>query len=1407
MSNKWNTIIGQIEKVFAREKKDNRIKQKLKIKHQSFIHIFLIVVKLILLEAKNGGNSEVIASQIITLKIKGIGNNNILGHPDNFKVEYYPKYILINGIEQNNITYSYLFNETDNVIILKWETEIKNCSNMFYGCNNITEINLIDFDSSQIRNMKGMFYDCSSLVSLLTSTNFNTLGLTNTANMFYGCSSLISLDLSKFGTSSVTNMNRMFYGCISLISLDLANFNTSKVRNMGRMFQGCSSLNTLNLINFDTSSVMNMQLMFYGCSNLSSLNLENFKTPQVEDMARMFEHCSSLNILNLINFDTSNVTNMDHMFYDCSNLSILYLSNFDTSKVENMTSMFSSCLNLISLDLSNFNTSNVVDMHYMFYNCSSLNLLKLTNFDTSHVTDMGYMFYNCSSLNSLDLTNFCTSQVINMMGIFSGCSSLESLNLSNFDISKVEKIDKIFQGCENLEFINIFNFKENNLTEYNNMFDKVPDNVVICFNENDIQEKIFPQIENKTCYSLYCSNDWKLHQNQINIQTGECIVNCNINSDYKYEYNGKCYNRCEQGFIEFYNDFNNKYICKCELGQCLDCSQESLELDLCTKCYNNYYPIENGNLNYGGYINCYKELEGYYLDKNDSLFKKCYYRCKECNIKGDNITHNCLQCNDDFPIEINVNDYINCYSNISYDDYFPYSQYNYFYSDITNSIEYTEYNEIKNKFTNIENFTQKINLMNSYSQLIQDSNKITNNLIDNINFTQLIISKTSYSNEIDDCFLGDKLNNICDFLNISNNIELFKIIKDNIALLYSHFNGKSQVIQGRDNIIFQITNEKNELELLEGESLNNQNVSILDLNQCENTLKKHYHLDESDSLVILKKENTTTKSLEKNVEYVVFEPYNFTELNLSICEGNKINLYVKIELSEETKIIYENMKAKGFDMFDINDPFYQDICTPYKYANNTDITLPDRKNYIYNNKDTQCQSNCQFSSYLHNSLYINCTCDVVNQNTDNTKVDEKFSTKKLYESFYDVLKYSNFKIIKCYNLLLSINVISKNFGSIIILVNFSIYFICLIVFMVKGIFPLTNKIKVMLSKYQEKNEKNNDINIHIIKRKSKVNNNKIIKNKLNSPPIKKKILSNLNQKIKRNSLKQENTIGKKLFKFKSIKPIFLKKSMSKNIPDSSKDKLAKINKKFNTVKVGSLFDKKIKDKQKLDAFELNDLEYNEAVVQDKRNFIQIYFDLLCREHLIIFTFFICNDYNLLYIKYARFIFLVSTDMAMNVFFFSDDSMHKIFLNYGKYNFIQQIPQIVYTTIISQLMEIFLCYLSLTDKHVYAIKNSNQTLKGKKTQNILKCIKYKLVSFFIFTFIIFGCYWYIVAVFCAVYENTQIIFLKDCLSSFGLGLLYPFVIYLIPSLFRIISIRFPKQELRCMYKLSDIIPFF
>ena len=241
-------------------------------------------------------------------------------------------------------------------------------------------------------------------------------------------------------------------------------------------------------------------------------------------------------------------------------------------------------------------------------------------------------------------------------------------------------------------------------------------------------------------------------------------------------------------------------------------------------------------------------------------------------------------------------------------------------------------------------------------------------------------------------------------------------------------------------------------------------------------------------------------------------------------------------------------------------------------------------------------------------------------------------------------------------------------------------------------------------------------------------------------------------------------------------------------------------------KIDNIISKKLE--RKFDEYELDELEYEKAIFYDKRNFFKIYWNKLCREHIIIFTFFVCNDYNIINIKYARFVFLLATDMAINVFFFSDDSMYKIYLNYGKFNFIQQMPQIIYTTIISQIIEIFLCYMSLTDKYIYEIKKMTNNANKKNILRILKSIKIKLVVFFIFTFIFFLFYWYTVTTFCAVYKNTQITFIKDSLLSFILNILYPLAIYLIPSFLRIISLRCTqKNKLKCLYKLSDIIPFF
>ena len=341
---------------------------------------------------------------------------------------------------------------------------------------------------------------------------------------------------------------------------------------------------------------------------------------------------------------------------------------------------------------------------------------------------------------------------------------------------------------------------------------------------------------------------------------------------------------------------------------------------------------------------------------------------------------------------------------------------------------------------------------------------------------------------------------------------------------------------------------------------------------------------------------------------------------------------------------------------------------------------------------------------------------------------------------------------------------------------------------------LPKNIKIEKRKSAISNDNNN-----IIKERKKYFKNPPIKNKLSllkmdtinkSNKDKKSKINNLNNKNKNIDSKRSLIINRKSF---SESKKFIDKLVVKEF--EQKDYIDK-----NTEK---------KEKEDLDDLEYNDLDYLEALEKDNRNFMRVYFSLLKREHIIIFTFLTCNDYNIFSIKLSKFFFLICTDMALNVFFFSDESMHNIYQNEGKFNFFDQLVQMIYSTIVSQLLQIFLNYLTMTDIHYYQIKEIRKEIKSNyKVLKIIKCIKIKLVVFYVFTFLLFLFYWYIISSFCAVYENTQIIFLTDSISSFIMGLIYPFILYLVPTGLRFISfIPKKKKNLKFFYWLSDIIPFF
>ena len=504
-------------------------------------------------------------------------------------------------------------------------------------------------------------------------------------------------------------------------------------------------------------------------------------------------------------------------------------------------------------------------------------------------------------------------------------------------------------------------------------------------------------------------------------------------------------------------------------------------------------------------------------------------------------------------------------------------------------------------------------------------------------------------------------------------------------------------------------------------------------------------------------------------------------------------------------------------MFNPNDTFYNDICTKYTSVNQTDLTLNDRKNLFYSEHKFFCQENCQYNGINLDIIHAKCECSL--QTTEIDYESKKFIGFEIISSFYEVLKYSNIHILKCYKIIFSLIGIKNNYGFFIMIIFIISLIIFTILFLLTGIKTIREQMAKMA--YNELKEENDSQN-----KKNKININKLQKEISLSKQKKKKNKKNLHKTLKIKTNKNKINLN---INHSNPKSKYGKKKQSLNMYNSSKKMIVNnlkgslkyslnlnmkeymfSSKRIKSELIHNTFNdrNKIKIIKKYSDFELDDLEYSEAIVYDKRSFINLYIYIVKKEHLIIFTFCYCKDFNLISIKLSLFIFSFCLDITTNILFFDDESMHKIYLDYGKYNFISQIPQIIYSTIISESMNIFLKYLSLSEKEIYEIKKyKNIKEVGDGIKKLIKCLKIKFFFFFFICFIFMIFFWYFISIFCAIYENTQIILFKDSSLSFLTSMLYPFGLYLLPASLRIISLRSIKKNKKILFKISNIIPLF
>ena len=497
------------------------------------------------------------------------------------------------------------------------------------------------------------------------------------------------------------------------------------------------------------------------------------------------------------------------------------------------------------------------------------------------------------------------------------------------------------------------------------------------------------------------------------------------------------------------------------------------------------------------------------------------------------------------------------------------------------------------------------------------------------------------------------------------------------------------------------------------------------------------------------------------------------------------------------------------------------------------------------------------SSYSLDSKFITCECDtkdgIVALDLDH------ISGKNALDSLTSTLKNSNYKVMICYNLVFNFKIFCHNYGSIITLILFVIYVLFMIYYCCRDIIPIKVSISNLIFEEQQKVQNN------VIAMKSFIFNPKSEKLKKSTkgkktkqsksakdyaPPKKARVRRTDNNKYKDNSFEGKKQSGEirlmeivkskrrsiknkpqddqslnsdKVRKRKSIQDYrdenFLKtREQLLNINSNEKktvildNNIVESQSNLNPKgKKGVKGKKEDKDKKNIqdsyDDFELNNMNYQDACDLDKRSCISTYWSVLKREHYVLFTFCSRNDYNLFYVKIERFFILICTEMTMNGMFFVHESMYK--KQTGGLTFAQKLPQIIFSILVTHAMEIILCFLSMTDVHYYQIKALPKKEKtDEKIFDIIACMQRKLTGFFIFTFLVFLFHWYFISAFCAVYQNTQEIFLRDSGIAILTSLIDPFFIYGITSILRTISLSACcKKKLGCVYKISDLIPIF
>ena len=586
---------------------------------------------------------------------------------------------------------------------------------------------------------------------------------------------------------------------------------------------------------------------------------------------------------------------------------------------------------------------------------------------------------------------------------------------------------------------------------------------------------------------------------------------------------------------------------------------------------------------------------------------------------------------------------------------------------------------------------------------------------------------------------------------------------------------------------------------------------------------------------------------------------NSKNFDFSLCHKDQILLDLEVgiedlQYADETPINIDKIlfaKKSKIDLFDPHSEFLDDICFRFTSENKRDVTLESRVEDYYQNI-TLCNEK-EGSHYMG-----------FNYSTENEKIEYRcsfgfYESEEQKESYIEdidakvkfLFSSSNIKVITCYELLLNIKDFFHNYGGLICFFVLVAQAILHINFCCTGIIPLEKKVEDLFKSAQPKKaepdqstEKPNDGNLDSgektdgrLKTNIEENNNeRIIINNIetenkeeknengneNQMPVEvikeenKENEVNINRNKKKKKTKKSikaNPPKSKLQRRETAPAIPLKNPLKLENKEGEGDGEAKIirqntrhkstNKKKRTLKRKK--SKVIPEIYAINNEEKNDLAFEDLEENDKRNLCQYYGSLLISGHVIV-NLFNFVDYNLLSIKIGLLLMLFPINLTFNIFFFTSKNIKSTYIRdlNDLSIVVNNLLHSFLSSIFSSIILISLKFLCLTHNTIKSLRSISDVEEAKKkTTWMFRCIKLRLLIYYLLCYVFIIIFGYYIACFCAVFENTQLDLIKSMFTSWALSLFYPFIIYFINSIIRMLAI---KLKSKCLYTINFILQF-